>query len=336
MSGATMKAIVRHTYGSPDVFRLEEVPKPAAGETDVLVRVHAASANAGDWHLMRGTPFPFRLVAGLLKPRHTIIGTDVAGRVESVGRRVTQFKPGDEVFGELSRSGFGGYAEYVVAPETALALKPSTASFEEAAATPTSGLTALQGLRKGKIQTGQRVLIHGAAGGVGTFAVQVAKSFGTEVTAVCGPGSVDVVRSIGADHVLDYTRDDFAQVGERYDMILAVNGDRSIWDYRRALSRNGSYVMSGGSNRQLLHALLYGPLLSLGNQKFGNLLTRPSQGDLLFLKDLIETGKVKPVIDRRYALGDVPKAIRYVEEGHSRGKVVITLSLQAELLPGRE
>jgi NADPH:quinone reductase-like Zn-dependent oxidoreductase len=336
MSGATMKAIVRHTYGSPDVFRLEEVPKPAAGETDVLVRVHAASANAGDWHLMRGTPFPFRLVAGLLKPRHTIIGTDVAGRVESVGRRVTQFKPGDEVFGELSRSGFGGYAEYVVAPETALALKPSTASFEEAAATPTSGLTALQGLRKGKIQTGQRVLIHGAAGGVGTFAVQVAKSFGTEVTAVCGPSSVDVARSIGADHVLDYTRDDFAQVGERYDMILAVNGDRSIWDYRRALSRNGSYVMSGGSNRQLLHALLYGPLLSLGNQKFGNLLTRPSQGDLLFLKDLIETGKVKPVIDRRYALGDVPKAIRYVEEGHSRGKVVITLSLQAELLPGRE
>ena len=321
-----MKAVVRHAYGSPDVFRLEEVPKPTAGEADVLFRVHAAAANAGDWHLMRGTPLPFRLVAGLLKPKHTIIGTDVAGRVESVGRRVTQFKPGDDVFGELSRSGFGGYAEYVVAPESALALKPSNASFEEAAATPTSGLTALQGLRKGRIHAGHRVLIHGAAGGVGTFAVQVAKSFGTEVTAVCGPGSLDVVRSIGADHVLDYTREDFAQGGKRYDVILAVNGDRSIWDYRRALSRNGSYVMSGGSNRQLLHALLYGPLLSLGSQKFGNLLTRPNQRDLKFLKDLIETGKVKPVIDRRYALPEVPQAIRYIEEGHSRGKVVVNLA----------
>jgi NADPH:quinone reductase-like Zn-dependent oxidoreductase len=326
MSGRTMKAIVRHAYGSPDVFRFEEVPQPTPGETDVLVRVHAASANAGDWHLMRGTPFPFRLVAGLFKPKHLIIGTDIAGRVESVGRRVTQFKPGDEVFGELSRSGFGGYAEYVAAPENALALKPANASFEEAAATPTSGLTALQGLRKGKIQPGQKVLIHGAAGGVGTFAVQIAKSFGTEVTAVCGPGSLDVVRSIGADHVLDYTRDDFAQGGQRYDLILAVNGDRSIWDYRRALSRNGSYVMTGGSNRQLLDVLLYGSLLSLGNQKFGNLLMRPSQADLLFLKDRIETGKVKPVIDRRYALAEVPEAIRYVEEGHSRGKVVVTVA----------
>lgn len=321
-----MKAIVRHTYGSPDVFRLEEVRKPSAGETDVLIRVHAASANAGDWHLMRGTPFPFRLVAGLLKPKHTIIGTDIAGRVEAVGRQVKQFKAGDDVFGELSRSGFGGYAEYVSAPETALALKPSNASFEEAAATPTSGLTALQGLRKGKIQAGQRVLIHGAAGGVGTFAVQVAKSFGTEVTAVCGPASVNIVRSIGADHVLDYTRDDFAQAGQRYDLILAVNGDRSIWDYRRALRRNGAYIMSGGSNRQLLQALFYGPLLSLGNQKFGNLLTRPGQPDLLFLKTLIETGKVKPVIDRRYALREVPEAIRYVEEGHARGKVVVTVA----------
>jgi NADPH:quinone reductase-like Zn-dependent oxidoreductase len=229
------------------------------------------------------------------------------------------------VFGELSRSGFGGYAEYVVAPETALALKPSNASFEEAAATPTSGLTALQGLRKGRIQAGQRVLIHGAAGGVGTFAVQVAKSFGAEVTAVCGKGSVDVVRSIGADHVLDYTRDDFAQAGQRYDLILAVNGDRSIWDYRRALSRNGAYVMSGGSNKQLFHALFFGPFLSFGNRKFGNLLMRPSQKDLVFLKNLIEAGKVRPVIERQYTLRDVPEAIRYVEEGHARGKVVVTV-----------
>jgi NADPH:quinone reductase-like Zn-dependent oxidoreductase len=321
-----MKAMVRHTYGSPDVLRLEEVPKPTPGERDVLLRVHAASANAGDWHLMRGTPFAFRLVAGLLKPKHTIIGTDVAGRVEAVGGQVKQFKPGDDVFGELSRCGFGGYAEYVVAPETAFAVKPSNASFEEAAAIPTSGLTALQGLRKANIRQRQKVLIHGAAGGVGTFAVQIAKSFGTEVTAVCGPHSVEVVRSIGADHVLDYTRNDFAQSGQQYDVILAVNGDRSIWDYRRALSRNGAYIMSGGSNRQLLHALFYGPLLSLGNQKFGNLLTRPSQPDLLFVKGLIETGKVKPFIERSYPLRDVPEAIRYVEQGHARGKVVVTIA----------
>jgi NADPH:quinone reductase-like Zn-dependent oxidoreductase len=317
--------MVRRRYGSPDVLRLEEVPKPTAGERDVLVRIHAASANAADWHLLRGTPLPFRLVAGLTKPKHTIIGADIAGQVEAVGPRVTQFKPGDAVFGELSRSGFGGYAEYAVAPESALAIKPSNASFEEAAAVPTSGLTALQGLRKGNIRQGQKVLIHGAAGGVGTFAVQIAKSFGTEVTAVCGPRSLDAVRSIGADRVLDYTRDDFAHSGQRYDLILAVNGDRSIWDYRRALSQNGSYIMSGGSNRQLLHALVYGPLLSLGNQKFGNLLMRPSQPDLLFLKNLVETGQLKPVIDRRYPLREVPEAIRYIEEGHARGKVVVTV-----------
>lgn len=321
-----MKAMVRRTYGPPDILRLEEVPKPTPGEGEVLVRVHAAAANAGDWHLMRGTPFPFRFVAGLRVPKHNIIGTDIAGRVEAVGGHVTQFKLGDDVFGELSRSGFGGYAEYVVAPETGLALKPSNASFEEAAATPTSGLTALQGLRKGKIHQGQQVLIHGAAGGVGTFAVQIAKSFGTEVTAVCGPRSVEVVRSIGADHVLDYSRDDFAQSKQRYDVILAVNGDRSIWDYRRALNRNGVYVMTGGSNRQLRDALVFGPLLSLGHQKFGNLLTRPSQADLLFLKGLVETGKVKPVVERRYSLQEVPEAIGYVEEGHARGKVVVTVA----------
>jgi NADPH:quinone reductase-like Zn-dependent oxidoreductase len=265
------------------------------------------------------------LVAGVLKPKHTIIGTDIAGRVDAVGRQVTQFKPGDDVFGELSRSGFGGYAEYVVAPAKALAPKPTTVSFEEAAAIPTSGLTALQGLRKGRIQQGEKVLIHGAAGGVGSFAVQIAKSFGTEVTAVCGPGSVDVVRSIGADHVLDYTRNDFALAGSQYDLILAVNGDRSIWDYRRVLRHNGSYVMSGGSNRQLFDALFYGPFLSFGHQKFGNLLTRPSQPDLLFLKALIETGKVKPYVERRYTLHEVPDAIRYIEEGHARGKVVVTI-----------
>ena len=320
-----MKAIVRETYGSPDVLHLEDVPVPAVGDADVLVRVHAASANAGDWHLLRGTPFPFRLVAGLRTPKFKIIGTDIAGRVEAVGRTVTRFRPGDDVFGELSRCGFGAYAEFAAAPEQALALKPADLSFEEAATLPTAGCTALQGLRKGRIQAGQRVLINGASGGVGTFAVQLAKAFGTEVTAVCSGRNADVVRSIGADHVVDYTKDDFATRGQRYDLILAANGDRSIWDYRRALAALGCYAMTGGSNRQLTDALLFGPLLSIGRQKFRNVLMRPSQADLLVLKELCEAGKLRPVIDRRFALSEVPAAIRYVEDGHARGKVVVTV-----------
>lgn len=320
-----MKAIVRTVYGPPDVLHLADVPLPTVRDDGVLVRVHAASANAGDWHLLRGTPLPFRLVAGLRTPKFKIIGTDIAGRVEAVGRNVTQFRPGDEVFGELSRCGFGAYAEFVAAPANALALKPARLSFEEAATIPTAGCTALQGLRKGRIQRAQRVLIHGASGGVGTFAVQLAKSSGTEVTAVCSTRSVDVVRSIGADHVLDYTKDDFVALGQRYDLILATNGSRSIWEYRRALEPDGSYAMTGGSNRQLTDVLLFGPLLSTGRQKFGNVLMKPSQADLLVLKELCETGKVRPVIDRRFALSEVPAAVRYVEGGHARGKVVVTL-----------
>src|SRR5262245_6665178 len=229
-----MKAIVRATYGPPDVLHLAEVPLPTLRDGDVLVRVRAASATACDWHLLRGTPVPFRLVAGLRTPKFKIIGTDIAGHVEAVGRNVTQFRPGDEVFGELSRSGFGAYAEFAAAPEKALALKPANLSFEEAATLPTAGCTALQGLRKGRIERAQRVLINGASGGVGTFAVQIAKTFGTEVTAVCSTRNVEMVRSIGADHVIDYMKDDFATNGQRYDLILAANGDRSIWDYRRA------------------------------------------------------------------------------------------------------
>ena len=320
-----MKAIVRETYGPPDVLHLEEVPLPTLRDGDVLVRVHAASANAGDWHLLRGTPLPFRLVAGLRRPKFKIIGTDVAGRVEAVGRNVTRFRPGDEVFGELSRCGFGAYAEFAAAPEKALALKPANLSFEEAATLPTAGCTALQGLRKGRIQRAQRVLINGASGGVGTFAVQIAKTFGAEVTAVCSTRNVDMVRSIGADHVIDYTKDDFATHGHRYDLILAANGDRSIWDYRRALSADGCYAMTGGSNRQLTDALLLGPLLSIGRQQFGNVLVKPNQADLLVLKELCETGKVRPVIDRRFPLSEVSSAVRYVEDGHARGKVVVTV-----------
>jgi NADPH:quinone reductase-like Zn-dependent oxidoreductase len=320
-----VKAIVRETYGPPDVLHLEEVPVPTLRDGEVLVRVRAASANAADWHLLRGTPLPFRLVAGLRTPKFKIIGTDVAGHVEAVGRNVTQFRPGDEVFGELSRCGFGAYAEFAAAPEKALALKPANLSFEEAATIPTAGCTALQGLRRGRIQRAQRVLVHGASGGVGTFAVQIAKTFGAEVTAVCSTANVELMRLTGADHVLDYTKDDFATLGQRYDLILAANGDRSIWDYRRALSADGSYAMTGGSNRQLTDALLFGPLLSIGRQTFGNVLTKPNQADLLVLKELCETGKVKPVIDRRFPLSDVPAAVRYIEGGHARGKVVITV-----------
>jgi len=322
-----MKAIVRETYGPPEVLHLEDVPVPAVRDGEVLVKVRAASANAGDWHLLRGTPLPFRIVAGLRKPKFKIIGNDIAGSVEAVGRNVTQFRPGDHVFGELSRCGFGAYAEFAVAPEKALALKPATLSFEEAAAIPTAGCTALQGLRKGRIEEAQQVLINGASGGVGTFAVQIAKSFGANVTAVCSARNVDAVRSIGADHVLDYAKDDFATLGQRFDVILASNGDRSIWDYKRALSANGTYVMSGGSNRQLTDALLFGPLLSMmGRQKLGNLLVKPNQADLLFLKELCEAGKLKPTIDRRFLLSEVPAAIGYLEAGHARGKVVITVS----------
>src|ERR1043166_5614485 len=304
-----MKAIVRETYGPPDVLHLEDVPLPAVRDGDVLVKVRAASANAGDWHLLRGTPLPFRLVAGLRTPKFKIIGNDIAGSVEAVGRNVTQFRPGDQVFGELSRCGFGAYAEFAVAPENARAWKRASLSFEEAAAIPTAGCTALQALRRGRIERAQRVLINGASGGVGTFAVQIAKSFGAEVTAVCSSRNIEMVRSIGADHVLDYTKDDFAALGQRYDLIVASNGDRSIWDYKRALSPNGTYVMSGGSNRQLADALLFGPLLSMGRQKLGNLLAKPNQTDLLFLKELCETGKVTPMIDRRFVLSEVPEAI---------------------------
>jgi NADPH:quinone reductase-like Zn-dependent oxidoreductase len=305
---------------------MEDVPIPVIKDNEVLVRVHAAAANAGDWHLLRGTPWPFRFVEGLFTPKHHIIGTDIAGRVEAVGRAVTQFRVGDDVFGELARCGFGGYAEFVAAPETNLAPKPSNVTFEAAAAVPTSGMTALQGLRKGRIRAGQKVLINGASGGVGSFAVQIAKSFSTEVTAVCSTRNVDMIRAIGADHVVDYQREDFVAGATRYDLILAANGDRTIWDYKRALADHGSYVMSGGSNRQMTQALFIGPLISRTHQKFGNLLMTPNQQDLMFLKDLLQAGKVTPLITKSFTLAEVPEAIRYVEAGHAAGKAVVTIA----------
>ena len=324
-----MKAIVYTKYGPPDVLNLEEVREPTPRDDEVLIKVHAASANARDWRLLRADPFLVRLNLGLLKPKHNTLGSDIAGRVEAVGGNVKQFQPGDEVFGDLSGGGFGGggFAEYVCASEDALALKPASLTFEEAAAAPMATVTALQGLRdKGRIQPGQKVLINGASGGVGTLAVQIAKSFGAEVTGVCSTRKSDMVRSIGADHVIDYTQEDFTRNGQRYDLILAVNGYRPISDYKRALNAKGIYVMVGGSTAQIFQALLLGPWMSMtGSKKMGALSAKPDQEDLVFVKELVEAGKVMPVIDRRYPLSEVGEALRYLEEGHAGGKVVITL-----------
>jgi NADPH:quinone reductase-like Zn-dependent oxidoreductase len=321
-----MKAIVYTEYGSPDVLQLQEVVKPTPKDDEVLVKVYAVSANAADLHLLRADPFLIRLSSGLLKPKNKILGSDIAGRVEAIGNSVKGFKPGDEVFGDISGGGWGGFAEYVCAHEDALVLKPANLSFEEAAAVPMAAVTALQGLRQGQIQERQKVLINGASGGVGMFAVQIAKAFGAEVTAVCSTRNLAIVRSIGADHVIDYTREDFTQNGKHYDLILAANGARSISDYKSALAPRGTYVMSGGAMSQMTQAMLMGPWMSRNGQKMGNLAAKPNKMDLVFVKVLLEAGKVKPVIDRRYPLSEAAKAIQYLEEGHAQGKVVITVA----------
>ncbi len=320
-----MKAIVCTQYGSPDVLQLKELEKPAPKDDEVLVRIHAASANPLDWHLMRGSPFLARLGGGLRKPKDPRLGVDIAGRVEAVGNNVAQFQTGDEVFGTVK----GGFAEYACAREDRLALKPANVSFEEAAAAPVVAFTALQGLRdKGKIQPGQKVLVNGASGGVGTFAVQMAKSFGTEVTGVCSTRNLDMVRSIGADQVVDYTQEDFTKNGQRYDLICDAVGNRSVSDYKRALRPRGTCVIIGFSTLpRLFGHVVLGPLLSMtGNKKIGLMgLAKPNQKDLVFVKDLLEAGKVVPVIDRRYPLSETAEAIRYLEGRHARGKVIITV-----------
>jgi NADPH:quinone reductase-like Zn-dependent oxidoreductase len=322
-----MQAIVCHNYGSPDVLKLEEVQKPLPQDNEVLVKIVAASAAAGDWHVLRADPFLTRFMYGLLKPKFKILGSDLAGRVEAVGKNVKQFKPGDEVFGDISQCGFGAFAEYVAVPEDALALKPTNLTFEQAATVGVSAVTALIALRDyGEVQPGQKVLISGASGGVGTFAVQIAKAFGAEVTAVCSTSKMEMVRSIGADHVIDYTQEDFTQNGKRYDLILAANGYRPLSAYQRALTPTGTYVMTGGSTAQMFEAMLLGPMRSKkGGQKLGNAMTKPNQKHLNFMKELIEAGKVTPVIDRRFPLSGVADAIRYIEEGHAKGKVVINI-----------
>jgi len=321
-----MKAIVYQRYGSPDVLQLRDVENPSIEDNEVLVKVHASSINSWDWDLLRGKPFVSRL-GGLLKPKYKVLGADIAGRVEGVGRNVEQFQAGDEVFGDMSGCGWGGFAEYVSAGEDALALKPAGLTFEEAAAVPQAAVLALQGLRdKGQIQPGKKVLINGAGGGVGTFAVQIAKSFGAEVTGVDSTRKLDVVRSIGADQVIDYTQEDFTKNGQRYDLILDVVVNRSIFDYKRALSPEGTFVIVGGSSPRILQIVLLGPFRSmLGSKNLGLLLHRPNTKDLNFLKGLLEAGKVAPVIDRRYALSEVAEALRYFGQGHAQGKVVITV-----------
>ena len=328
-----MKAIVYTKYGPPEVLQLLEVAKPELKEDQVLVAVQAASVNALDYRRFEKLSTLSRFTEErVLKTILQVLGADIAGRVEAVGASVKQFRPGDDVFGVSARS-IGGFAEYAPAAEIHLALKPSKISFEAAAAAPVAALTALQGLRdKGKIQPGQRVLIHGASGGVGQFAVQIARSFGADVTAVCSTRNLEMARSIGATHAIDYTKEDFTQNGQRYDLIAGVNGYRPIMDYRRALTPYGTYVAIGGSIPQVLEGMLLGPLLSrIGSKKMAFMgIAKTNQKDLVFIGELLEAGKIVPVIDRHYPLSEVAAAIRYLLEGHAQGKVVIAVAQDAK------
>ena len=322
-----MKAAVYTRYGPPDVVQITDVEKPVPADNEVLIRVLAASVNPLDWHYMRGTPYLLRIMAGLRKPRYTRLGVDVAGQVEAVGRNVTQFKPGDEVFGMCK----GAFAEYACTSESALVLKPDNVTFEQAASVPVAAYTALQGLRdKGKIQPRQKVLINGAAGGVGTFAVQMAKWFGADVTGVCSTRNVEMVRSIGADHVFDYTQQDFTKSGQLYDLIFDCVGNHSFSACRGVLNPKGTNIAVGGPTGRwmigpLAHLIAALVLSRLVNQKFVTFLAKPNQKDLTIVSDLMKAGNVTPVIDKRYKLSEVHEAIRYLEEGHARGKIVITL-----------
>jgi NADPH:quinone reductase-like Zn-dependent oxidoreductase len=327
----SMKAILRDKYGSPDVLELEDIDKPELGDDEVLVRVHAASVNPADWHLLRGKPYIARLQLGLRKPKDRVLGCDVAGHVEAVGKNVTMLQPGDEVFGSPFMHGFGAFAECVCVLEALLASKPVTLSFDHAAAVPLAASTALQGLRDhGRIEPGHKVMIIGASGGVGTFAVQIAKSFDAEVTGVCSARNVDMVRSLGADHVIDYTLEDFTHSGQKYDLIFQLAGTRPPSECRRALNSKGTLVLSSGESDgrwigpvgRIIKALVLSPFVS---EKMASFTVKPNKEDLRFLKQLIEAGTLTPVIDRTYSLSEVPEAIRYLEEGHARGKVVITV-----------
>jgi len=319
-----MKALTYRRYGGPEGLEIEELPRPEPREREVLIRVHAASINAADRVLLRGEPFLVRLGMGFPRPRHRTLGFDVAGRVEAVGRGVTQFRAGDNVFGA---SKFGAFAEFVCVNQETLVPKPAGVSFEEAAATPTAGYTALQGLSKGRIAAGQKVLVDGASGGVGTFAIQIAKAYGADITAVCSTRNVGIAHALGASRVIDYRHEDLTRDGQRYDLILAANAYRPLSDYRRVLKPDGAYVMTGGGGVQILQAMLLGALISMtSSRRISNIMAVATKKDLIVLRELLETGKIKPVIDRTVALNQVPDAIRHIEEDHARGKVVVRVS----------
>ena len=316
-----MKAIVQNEYGSADVLELKEIDKPMVKDGDVLVRIHAAALNAGDYFSMRGSPWAIRMSLGFLKPKKHIPGWDAAGHVEVVGKKVKRFQPGDEVFASIN----GTCAEYACGAADKFAMKPASLSFEQAAAVPTAALTALQGLRdKGKVQSGQKVLINGASGGVGTFAVQIAKAFGAEVTGVCSTRNVDMVRSIGADHVIDYTQEDFTQGGQCYDLILDNVGNHSFSDCRRVLIPQGNLIPNTG-HAGMGYVVKAFVLSAFVRQQARPFIAIPNNEDLVVLKKLIDAGKVTPVIDRTYPLSETPEAFRYLDEGHAQGKVVITM-----------
>lgn len=324
----TMQAMVQDDYGSPDVLKLEEIERPVPQAHEVLVQVHASSVNAGDWHLMRGTPFLVRLLfGGLLKPNIRTLGADVAGRVVAVGEGVTQFKPGDDVFGNVSDCGMGAFADYVCAPESALVLKPTAVSFTKAAAVPAAAIAALQALRdNGKVQPGQTVLINGASGGVGSFAVQIAKAFGADVTGVCSTAKMDMVQSLGADHVVDYAQTDVTQLDQPYDLVIDAAAYRSFCDFLPIVKPGGTYVVVGGATAPFFQAMLLGPWVAkLRNRQIESLAMKVSHDDLITVKELMATGKIAPFIDRSYSLQDVPDAIRYMESRQVRGKIVVTV-----------
>jgi NADPH:quinone reductase-like Zn-dependent oxidoreductase len=326
-----LKAIIYTKYGGPEVLQLKETEKPSPRDNEVLIKVYAVSINDWDWGLFQGTTFVNRLLYGLLKPKKQILGSDIAGRIEAVGKNVKKFKPGDRVFGDLSGK-WGGFAEYVCAPENALALKPDGMSFEEAASIPQAAMLAVQGLiDKGEIRTGQRLLINGGGGGVGSFAIQIAKLYGVEVTAVDSPAKQGMLRSLGAAHVIDYTKEDFTKNGQRYDLILDVKTNRSVFDYLRALTFNGSYVTVGGSMARLFQVLLLGPWISLLSKKKVRLVVLKPNKDLIYMNEMFEAGKIKPVIDEHYRLEDVPEAFKRFGRGDHKGKIVISIEHNNEL-----
>ena len=326
---ALMKAVVYTRYGPPEILRLTGIEKPAPKDDEVLIKVHAVSLNRSDWEALIGTPLYAR-IGGLLRPRLQILGSDIAGRVEAIGRNVKQFRPGDEVFGDITEH-MGGFAEYVCAREKVLALKPTNMTFETAAAIPQAAVIALQGIRdKGSVQPGQKVLINGAGGAAGMFAVQLAKLYRAEVTGVDNAEKLDFMRSLGADHVIDYTKEDFAKNGQQYDLILDVVAHRSVFAYKRALAPNGNYFAVGGAVATLFQILFLGPWIRItSGKKIRILAVRPNRKDLIFVTELCAAGKVVPVIDRRYPLSEVPGALRYLGEGHAKGKVMINMEPNA-------